>query len=76
MVFSSLIFLWIFLPIIFIGYFLIQDRLKNIFLLIGSLIFYAWGEPKYIFLMLCLIFINYGIGILIDRFEKRKVSTH
>ncbi len=72
MVFSSLIFLWIFLPIIFIGYFLIQDRLKNIFLLIGSLIFYAWGEPKYIFLMLCLIFINYGIGILIDRFEKRK----
>ncbi|MEY8427281.1 MBOAT family O-acyltransferase [Lachnospiraceae bacterium 46-15] len=72
MVFSSMIFLWVFLPIIFIGYFAVQDRFKNILLLLGSLIFYAWGEPKYIMLMLCLILINYGIGIFMEKYEKQK----
>ncbi len=72
MVFSSLVFLWIFLPIVFVGYFFIQDRYKNIFLLLGSLIFYAWGEPRYICLMLCSIFINYGIGLLMDRYKNKK----
>ena len=67
MVFSSFIFLWIFLPIVFIGYFLLQDKYKNIFLLLGSLIFYAWGEPLYILLMLFSILINYVFGILIDK---------
>ena len=67
MVFSSFIFLWIFLPIVFIGYFLLQDKYKNIFLLFGSLIFYAWGEPLYILLMLFSILINYVFGILIDK---------
>lgn len=72
MVFSSLLFLWVFLPIIFVGYFLIQDKYKNILLLMGSLIFYAWGEPRYIFLMLCSILVNYEIGILMDRHEDKK----
>lgn len=72
MVFSSLIFLWVFLPIIFIGYFLIQNKYKNILLFLGSLVFYAWGEPRYIWLMLCSILINYGIGLLMDKYENRK----
>lgn len=72
MVFSSLIFLWFFLPIILIGYYIVQNKFKNIFLLLGSLIFYAWGEPKYIFLMIGLILINYGIGILIDKYERKR----
>lgn len=72
MVFSSLIFLWIFLPIIFIGYFLVQDKFKNIFLLLASLVFYAWGEPKYIFLMLFSILLNYTIGLFMDKYENQK----
>ncbi len=74
MVFSSLVFIWIFLPIIFFGYFLIQDNFKNIFLLIGSLVFYAWGEPKYVCLMISSILINYIIGLFIDKYDdKRKL---
>ena len=72
MVFSSLVFLWIFLPIVFIGYFIVPKKLKNVFLLLGSLIFYAWGEPKYILLMICSIMINYVIGLLMDKSENRK----
>lgn len=72
MVFSSLVFLWIFLPIIIIGYYIVDKRYKNIFLLLGSLIFYAWGEPIYIFLMLFSIIINWGIGLLIERFASYK----
>lgn len=72
MVFSSLVFIWIFLPIVFVGYFIVPDRFKNIFLLAGSLIFYAWGEPKYILLMLSSILINYIIGLLMDRYETQK----
>ena len=72
MVFSSFTFLWIFLPIVFIGYFLIQTNFKNVFLLMSSLIFYAWGEPRYILIMLYSIIINYFLGILIDRYEAHK----
>ena len=72
MVFSSFTFLWIFLPIIFIGYYLIQSKFKNIFLLLGSLILYAWGEPHYIMIMLYSIIINYFLGILIDRYDTHK----
>lgn len=72
MVFSSMFFLWCFLPIILVLYFISNNRFKNIILLIGSLIFYAWGEPKYIILMLFSILINYIIGLLIDKFQNRK----
>ncbi|MDE7028374.1 MAG: hypothetical protein K2P63_00150, partial [Lachnospiraceae bacterium] len=58
-VFSSLIFVWLFLPIVFIRYFIVPR--KNIFLLCSSLLFYAWGEPKYILIMICSIIMNYLI---------------
>ena len=70
MVFSSMIFLWLFLPLVLFFYFISNNKLKNIILLIFSLIFYAWGESKYILLMLLSIFINYLFGILIDKFRK------
>ena len=70
MVFSSMIFLWLFLPLVLFFYFISNDKYKNIILLIFSLIFYAWGEPKYILLMLFSIFINYLFGILIDKYRK------
>lgn len=72
MVFSSMLFLWCFLPIILVLYFISSKRFKNIILLVGSLIFYAWGEPKYILLMLFSIVINYMVGLLIDRFQDKK----
>ncbi len=49
MLFSSMIFLWVFLPICLIGYYLVKPKFKNVFLLIASLIFYAWGEPRFVF---------------------------
>lgn len=67
MLFSSMIFLWVFLPITLLTYFILDKKYKNIFLLIASLIFYAWGEPKYIFLMMFSILINYSFGIWIDQ---------
>lgn len=72
MIFSSMIFLWLFLPVVLGSYFIIKDEYKNILLLVASLIFYAWGEPIYIILMLITITINYVFGILIDRVEQRR----
>ena len=75
MVFSSLIFLCIFLPVMIIGYYVLPKKCRNVFLLLGSLFFYAWGEPKYIFLMLASIVGNYLFGILIHSFEKNEKIT-
>jgi len=66
MLFSSMIFLWIFLPICLIGYYIIPKSWRNIFLLLASLLFYAWGEPKFVFLMLLSIVVNYVFAILIE----------
>ena len=67
MVFSNLVFLFLFLPIVLLTYFLSPKPLKNLILLIFSLIFYAWGEPKYVLLMLFSIFINYIFGLLVAK---------
>ena len=72
MVFSSLVFLFVFLPIFFLIYFLSKDKFKNIILLIFSLFFYSWGEPKYIVLMLFSIFINYLLARLIDKTKNNR----
>lgn len=74
MLFSSLTFLFAFLPTTLILYFLARDKYKNYVLLIASLIFYAWGEPKYIILMLLSIVFNYFIARLIDRTKKPKLQ--
>ena len=57
MVFSSLLFLWLFLPVV-VGQYIVPSKCKNILLLISSLLFYAWGEPVYILLMLFSIFLT------------------
>lgn len=67
MVFSSVVFLFVFLPFVLLGYYLIHPRFRNVFLLISSLFFYAWGEPKFIFVMIASIFVNYTSGILIEK---------
>lgn len=63
MVFSSLIFLFAFLPITLILYFLVPSKYKNLLLLILSLVFYAWGEPIYVILMILSMTFNYFMGI-------------
>ena len=65
MVFSSFPFLWIFLPIVLIGTVLTQKKGGNLFLLIMSLVFYAWGEPKFIILLLFqLVLLSFHILLL------------
>ena len=66
MVFSSPIFLFFFLPVL-LSYFLVHERLRNLILLGASLIFYAWGEQFFVFVMLLSVLTNYGFGLLIDR---------
>ncbi|USG64614.1 MBOAT family protein [Brevibacillus ruminantium] len=72
MVFSSVSFLFFFLPLVFAFYFAVPFAYKNSILLIFSLLFYAWGEPRYIVLMILSIILNYGFGIWIDQAENHR----
>lgn len=70
MLFSSLTFLYFFLPIVLILYFVINNRTwRNSVLLVLSLVFYSWGEPKYVFLMLASTLVAWLCGLGIDRFK-------
>ena len=66
MLFSTLTFLFVFLPIVLAGYYLINGRFKKIFMLIASLIFYAWGEPKFVLVMMATIIMNYVVALFIQ----------
>ena len=70
MVFSSLLFLFRFLPAVLILYYIAPRKLRNVILLLFSLFFYAWGEPKYVFLMLFTITMDFFIGKGIDKAKK------
>lgn len=72
MLFSSMIFLWVFLPIVLVVSRILPIKLNNVFLLIASLLFYAWGEPKYVLLMLFSILLNYAAGMLLGRYDKNR----
>ena len=72
MVFSSLVFLWIFLPVVFALYFTAKEQYRNVILLIASLFFYAWGEPVYVLVMILSIIINYFYGLRIGGAEEHK----
>lgn len=74
MVFSSVIFLFRFLPIFLICYYLAPGRMKNFILFLGSLFFYAWGEPVYVLLMLFSTVSDYVHGLLIEHFRGRTVA--
>ena len=72
MVFSSLIFLFRFMPIFFLFYFILPMKYKNLCLLIFSLLFYSWGEPKYIILMIASILVDYCISQRIWKEKENK----
>ena len=74
MLFSSIPFLYYFLPVVLILYFIAPKKLKNSVLLLTSLVFYGWGEPKYVVLMIASILIGYVSGLLIEAFSQKKIS--
>lgn len=69
MVFSSLVFMFAYLPITLLAYYLVPRQGRNIFLFIVNLIFYGWGEPKLVLLMVFNIFFNYIGGWLVDKYR-------
>ena len=71
MLFSSIPFLYYFLPSVLILYFLVPKKFKNTVLLISSLVFYGWGEPKYLIIMVASIIIGYFSGLLIEATNEK-----
>ena len=69
MVFSSMIFLWIFLPLVLAVYYISPEKFRNGILVFFSLLFYAWGEPVYVFLMLFSVAVNYAGGRLLEKYR-------
>lgn len=71
MVFSSIVFLCGFLPLVLILYYLCPGRIRNFFLLLASLLFYAWGEPKYIVIMLFSTVFDYCNGMMMEFLDRK-----
>ena len=76
MVFSSIVFLFRFLPLFFILYYLAPERVKNLILFLGSLVFYAWGEPVYVLLMLFSTAADYVHGRLLGRLRGKRGARY
>lgn len=76
MVFSSTLFLCMFLPITLLGYYLIRDDHKNTWLLLASLLFFAWPQPGYLWIILLNIGINYVSAIIIDHLSRFRKSIN
>ena len=73
MLFTNISFLYYFLPVLIIIYFIMPKKIKNIILFLASMIFYFYGEPKYILLMILEILIAYIGGILIKKYKNKKM---
>jgi alginate O-acetyltransferase complex protein AlgI len=74
MVFSSPVFLFLFLPIVLAVNFALPIRFRNLWLLIMSLIFYGWGEPRFVLVMIASIVVNYALGLWVDRVRGRPAA--
>ena len=72
MLFSSMTFVFMFLPIVCAFYLMSNKRFHNPILLAASILFYAWGEPKYLAIMLLTILINYAGALAVEKFNKHK----
>ncbi len=78
MLFSSTTFLFFFLPIVLILYYTVCRKsrmLQNVFLFFASLLFYAWGEPIFVLVMLLSIFMNYVFGLAINKYKDKKSTA-
>lgn len=74
MLFSSISFLYYFLPLTLILYFVVPKAFKNLILLLTSILFYGWGEPKYVILMGLSILLGYGFGLLVEKYREKKAG--
>lgn len=72
MLFSSNLFLFLFLPLVIVTYYLLAKRYRNLFLLGASLVFYAWGTGTFVVKMIAVILFNYGMALLIDRLKDAR----
>ena len=74
MIFASMLFIWIFLPVTLVLYYLLsftgKQELLNLLLLLASIFFYAWGEPRYILLLFISVAVNYAGGMMIEHFRQ------
>ena len=75
MLFTSISFLYYFLPIVLLGYFIVPNKIKNYWLLISSLIFYLYGDSKYLLLMISEIFICYIGGLVLEKHKNKYLLT-
>ena len=78
MLFSTTTFIIVFLPIVILIYYALLRKtknLKNVFLFIVSILFYAWGEPDFVFIMMLSIIVNWFFGLLIDKYREKKVVS-
>lgn len=73
MVFSSLLFIFWFIPIFYTVYYMLPARYRNTALFGGSIVFYAWGEPKYLILIFASIVVNYAAGIAMEKWKRKPV---
>lgn len=72
MVFSSIVFLFLFLPLVLSAYFLVNKKQRNLVLLLASLVFYYWGEGKYVFVLIAYMVANYFFGRYIETYQSAK----
>ncbi len=76
MVFSSLIFLFIFLPVVLLFYYFVKEKFRNTLLLLASIIFFAWGGVSYTLILIISIFTNYFVGLLINKYLETKLARY
>ncbi len=76
LIFADLFFLYVFMALCFIAYFISRKTVyRNWVLIVFSIIFYAWGEPVWVYLLIASVGVNYGAGLLIDKFRDTKKAT-
>lgn len=74
MVFSNSVFLFLFLPIVLLGYYILRGRARNYWLLAVSLVFYAWNKPSFLWILLTSIAVNYVGALLVEKIERKKLK--
>jgi D-alanyl-lipoteichoic acid acyltransferase DltB (MBOAT superfamily) len=72
MLFSSPVFLFLFLPLVLLGYYFANDRIKNYWLLLSSLVFFAWGGATFTVILILSIILNYWFGLKVFKHQEKK----
>lgn len=75
MLFSSVTFIFMFLPIVCAAYFLLKEKYRNGWLLFASIVFYGWGEPRYLPIMLTSILLNWAGALCVERMRRKKTAV-